>query len=212
MDLSQIFGILAGLTAFLAYGFYFNQIRKGQTIPNPSSWAIWFLVSIINSVTYFQVVGQNLNQAFAALAVMLSMGLIFFYSLHKSRFARISFIEIACFILAIIVGVFWQLTADDRTANLLLQAIYVIAYVPTVAGLLRGTGKEYPVSWITAVIAYSFSIAAILLDYNGDWATFVFPLVNGVMGNGLVVAIIYYKNKSNGQTPQIKRKKVRTKA
>ena len=193
MDLSAIFGILAGITALIAYGFYFKQAQKGQSTPNPSSWAIWLLVGIINSITYFYVLNSNVWQSLIAFAVTFSVAVVFVYSLTKSKFAKVSNIEIICFILAVATGIFWQLTSNNNTANIFLQLVYVISYIPTVVGLLKGTAKEYPTSWITAIIAYTFSLISIALNFNGDWVSILFPLVNGIIGNGLIIFLIYYK-------------------
>lgn len=199
MNLSNIFGLLAGIIALIAYGFYFKQVVKGQSIPNPSSWAIWLLAGIINTFTYFSVVKGNLSQSFIAISVTFSVAVIFIYSLFKGKFSKISGIEIIIFLLSLGIGIFWQLTSNDRISNLLLQGIYVISYIPTISGIIKGTGKEYPVSWITAVIAYIFSIISILLNFQGDWIAIIFPLVNGIIVNGLIVLLIFHKQskKSN---------------
>lgn len=200
MNLSFLFGVLAGITALIAYGLYLKQAIRKQSTPNPSSWAIWLLVGIINSITYFYVVSSNVWQSFIAWAVTFSVLVVFLYSLSKNRFSKISKMEITIFILALIVGIFWQITSNDRISNLMLQIIYVLAYIPTVYGLLKESAKEYPASWITAVIAYTFSILSIALAFNGDWIAIIFPLVNGILGNGLVATIIFYKRLHRGHS------------
>ncbi len=192
MNLSLITGLLAGITILVAYGFYLKQAIKGQSTPNPSSWAIWLIVGIINTITYFSVV-NNIWQTLIAGAVTFSVAVIFVYSFWKGKFTKIKTIEKVIFVLTVIIGIFWQITSNDRVSNLILQFIYMVSYFPTVNGILNGSAKEYPVSWIIAIIAYFLSTISVLSSFNGDWISFLFPMANGLLGNGFVVFLIWYK-------------------
>ncbi|MFA6254754.1 MAG: hypothetical protein WC675_01820 [Patescibacteria group bacterium] len=193
MNYSYIFGLLAGITALIAYGLYFKQIFKGQSTPNPSTWGIWFLIGIINAITYFSVTNDNLWQSFIVIAVTLSVFIILVYARIKGRFARVSNIEIIIFVLALVIGFFWQITSNDRVANLLLQGTYIISYIPTIFGIIKGTGKEHYVAWSTVIVAYLFSTISLLFDPGVDWIAYVHPIVNGLLGNGVIVALILLK-------------------
>ena len=197
MILSNIFGVLAGITALIAYGFYFKQAVRGQSTPNPSTWLIWFIAGIINTFTYFSVVDGNVWQSLFVIAVTFSVFIILIYALSKGKFAKIRSLEIIIFLLALGIGIFWQITANDRISNLLLQGIYVISYIPTVIGLVRRTAKEHYASWLTVVISYSFATLALLANHPEDWIAFVSPIVNGILGNGLIVLLIFSKKIHN---------------
>ena len=202
MNVSYLFGLIAGIIALITYGLYFRQTLKGQSTPNPSTWAIWLLVGIINSITYFSITNNNLWQSFIVIAVTFSVFIVFIYSLFKGKFSRISKIEIIVFILAIAILIFWQMTSNDRVSNLLLQAVYVVSYVPTVSGIIKGTGKEHYVAWIAAFIAYLFSTISIGFDPQVDWVAFVHPIVNGLLGNGVIVGLTLYKKSKNKNLPR----------
>ena len=202
MNVSYLFGLIAGIIALITYGLYFRQTLKGQSTPNPSTWAIWLLVGIINSITYFSITNNNLWQSFIVIAVTFSVFIVFIYSLFKGKFSRISKIEIIVFILAIAILIFWQMTSNDRVSNLLLQAVYVVSYVPTVSGIIKGTGKEHYVAWIAAFIAYLFSTISIGFDPQVDWIAFVHPIVNGLLGNGAIVGLTLYKKSKNKNLPR----------
>lgn len=195
MDISYIFGLIAGITALITYGLYFKQTLKGQSTPNPSTWAIWLLVGIINAITYFSVTNNNIWQSFIVFTVTISVFVVFVYSLFKGKFSKISKTEIIVFILAIAIGIFWQITSNDRISNLLLQVIYVISYIPTINGIIKGTGKEHYIAWIAAFIAYLFSTISVGFDPQVDWIAFVHPIVNGLLGNGIVAVLVFYKNR-----------------
>jgi hypothetical protein len=193
MDVSYTFGLLAGIIALIAYGLYFKQTLGGKSTPNPATWAIWLLVGIINTITYFSVTGNNIWQSLIVIAVTFSVSIVFVYSLFRGKFSKISSMEIAIFILAVAIGIFWQITANDRISNLLLQGIYVISYIPTIFGIIRGTGKEHYVAWAAAFVAYLFSTASVGFDPSVDWIAFVHPIVNGLLGNGFIVALVIWK-------------------
>lgn len=197
MDISYTFGLLAGIVALIAYGLYFKQTLGGKSTPNPSTWAIWLLVGIINAVTYFSVTAGNIWQSLIVIAVTFSVSVVFVYSLFKGKFSKISSMEVTIFILAIAIGIFWQITANDRISNLLLQGIYVLSYIPTIFGIIKGTGKEHYVAWAAAFIAYLFSTASVAFDPGVDWIAFVHPIVNGLLGNGFIVALVLWKKLKN---------------
>lgn len=194
MPLSSLLGALSGLMALVAYGFYFRQAVKGQSTPNPSSWGIWLFAGIINAFTYFSVVGGNIWQSLFVMAVTFSVCVVFIYSLFKGRFTKVTWLEILIFVLALAIGIFWQLTSNDRISNLLLQSIYVLSYIPTVVGLVTGRAKEHYASWLAAVIASLLATLSLLVDFPGDWIAFVSPIVTGLMGDGLVLWLVVKKN------------------
>jgi len=180
----------------VAYGFYISQAVKGQSTPNPASWLIWFIAGIINAFTYFAVVEGNIWQSLFVITVTFAVLVILIYSAAKGRFSRLSRLDVIIFVLAIAVGIFWRTSENDRIANLLLQGIYIISYIPTFSGLVKGTAKEHYASWTAAVVAYSFATLALVVDTPGDWIAYVSPVVNGVIGNGLVVLLVLFQQKS----------------
>lgn len=189
MGISQTFGLLAGLTAIVTYAAYFRQTVKGRSTPNPATWLIWLLVGIINAFTYFTVVGGNIYQSLIVIVVTSCVCIVFIYSLFKGKLTRITRVEFTVLVLALLLGVFWQITKNDRLANLLLQLIYIFSYIPTMNGLLRGTGKEDPTAWFLASTAYLFAAIAVIADFQGDWLALFYPVVSGVLGNGTVAFI-----------------------
>ena len=197
MTLSQTFGLLSGLIALLGYAFYFRQMAKGESTPNPASWGIFFLAGVINTFTYLTVVKGNIWQTLFIIVITICLFCVLVYSLFKGRFTKVKSLEVLIFLMAIGIGIFWQISDNARLANLLLQVIYVIAYIPTFVGLIRGTAKENYVAWLTCVVAYTFATLALLVDFPEDWIAFVSPVVNGILGNGIVVLLIVLASKKS---------------
>ncbi len=190
MLLSQIFGTLSGVFALVAYAMYFRQMAKGDSTPNPVSWLIFFLASVINSFTYFSVVQSNIWQSLFVIVITACLFAVLVYSLFKGKFTKIHPLEIATFVLAILVGIYWQMSDNARIANLALQAIYVIGYIPTYVGLIKGYAKENHASWAVAVVAYIFATFSLVANFPADWIAFVSPILNGIIGNGIVIYLI----------------------
>ncbi len=196
MNISNLLGALAGVAALLAYAAYLRQALRGESTPNPASWGIWFLAGIINAFTYFSVVKGNIWQSLFVIAVTVSVGVVLCYALLKGRFSKITGVEKIIFALALCVGLFWQLTTNDRIANLLLQGIYMISYIPTLVALINARARERPTSWLIAMCSYTLATAAVASNFSGDWIAFISPVVNGLVGNGLVLTVIMGKKQN----------------
>lgn len=201
MDISHFLGLLAGITALVTYFFYFKQVIKNRSTPNPATWIIWVIVGLINLLTFFSVTGNNWWQSFIVIAVFFCMLGIFLYSILRGKISKISVVGYISLILAIIIVGFWQITSNYRISNLLLQGIYVISYIPTGVGIIRGTVKEYHIAWIIAFFAYVFSIGSIWTGPPADWIAYAHPVINGLFGNGIIVALMFYKNWKYRVTP-----------
>lgn len=176
---------LANITVLIVYFTYIKQVIKGSSTPNPSTWIIWFAVTLLNALTYDQIVDSSLKGLIAKLAAILML-IIMIYSLVKGKFSSLKKIDTVALIACVIIGIFWKTTGLVNIANLLLQMILMIAFVPTIIGLIQGSGKEKPLPWILAVVAYVFQISALCLNLEGNYFSLVYPITNGLIGNGSV--------------------------
>jgi len=197
MILSQLFSVIGSLAILSAYGIYFKQMKKGKSTPNPASWGIFFLAGLVNTLTYLSVVEGNIWQSLYVITVTICLFGVVIYSLSKGNFTKVRSLEIVTFIIAIGIGIFWQIADNARVANLLLQSIYVIGYIPTYIGIINNTAKEKYTAWLLAVLGYSFATLSLISDWPSDWIAFVSPILNGILGNGIAVILIvvFLKNK-----------------
>lgn len=195
MDISNAFGLIAGIIGLIAYGLYLKQAIKNQSTPNPTSWGIWFLIGLINAITYFSVTNNDYLKSFLVIAVTVSVLVILVYSFFKGRFSKISIIDAIILILAIVIGIFWQVSSNDRISNLLLQGVYIVSYIPTYLLLIRNKTKEHYPAWTAAFTAYLFSTISLIFSSQVDWIAYVHPIVNGLLGNGIVIGLILYNRR-----------------
>jgi hypothetical protein len=191
--MNHFFIIPSNILLLIVIAIYLNQIRKGQSDPNATTWLIWSVVGLINTLSYIAVVQNDYWQAAITITATGGLTTIFLYSLLKGKFKKLGTVDTVCLILAAIVGALWQISGNADITNISLQAIYVISFIPTVHGILKETHKEKSLAWDLAVIAYSFSVIGVLTTEDFRWQALFYPVVNGVLGNGAVDLAIHYK-------------------
>jgi small basic protein len=172
-------------------------VRSGASTPHPVTWITWVAVSFINLITYYTIVSDSPWKISTAIVGFVSMSIICGYSFFLKSNPKISNFDKIIIVLTIAIGVMWQTTNNDRLANILVQIIFAISYLPTIKGLISGKVKEKPFPWWLAVSSYSLQIIAILIAFNGDFLQLLFPIVNGILGNGSVAVLSTIKNKQN---------------
>lgn len=184
--LATIFNLSSGLG-------YFKQVLKGESTPNPATWFIWVIVTLINGTTYFLVVEKSLWISMIYVMSALVVVSVFVVSLSKGKFTALRSAEGFSLVLAVMVGILWKLTGNPIIANVCLQVILIISFYPTLNGLLKGVAKERPAPWLLASISYIFQIINIFLNHITLWAL-VSPVVN-IAGQGTIGLVAYYQNK-----------------
>lgn len=190
--MSGILSILSSLCILVVYATYFIQVRKGTSIPNPATWLIWTVVILMNSVTYFTVIHGDWVKTIYTVVAAVCVASLSLFSAAKGKFGRIGWTEWVALALCIFVGILWKTTGDAIVANLALQVILFISFIPTAVGLLKKKLCEGPLPWSLATFAYLLTIVALLLDWQpGNAASLAYPIVNGVMGNGLIAVIAW---------------------
>ena len=191
MQINEILGLISGLLIIPVYLIYLFQVKKGYSTPNPATWSIWVIVMLLNGATYFSMIG-DLFESFIAIVVPLLLIILFVYISAKRKFVALGKTEIIILILTFCIGILWKITSAT-ISNLCLQVILLFSFWPTIRGLLKNELSEKPLPWLLAVVAYFFTIAANLSDFSGDYIKLVFPIVNGVIGNGSVAVIAIIK-------------------
>lgn len=188
--MSQFFAVVGNMLMVAVMVAYFKQVMDGASTPNASTWLLWVIVSLMNAVSYFIVVQEDLWQSMIVVVVTAGVTSIFIYSAKNGKFGKIGVIEMICFALAVVVGVMWKTTGNADLANLSLQAIFVISFIPTIHGLLTHKLKEKALPWNLAVASYLFVTAAILTAESFRWIALVYPIANGIFGNGSIALVV----------------------
>jgi len=179
---------MSSIFMLVVFVLYFRQVIQGSSTPNPAAWTIWLITSVMNTVTFYYVAGGTKFLLTAVTASCVFM--VFLYTLSKRKFTKPGKVVLTCFLLAILVGIFWNTTEDPILTNLLLQGILAIAFWPTINGLLKKIAREKALPWGLATIAYSLLILAIVFDWeNSNCVALVHPII-GICGNGSVAFLV----------------------
>ncbi len=192
--MEEILQVSGSLILLLVYFFYLSQAVKGQSTPNPGTWIVWFVIMGINTITYFKVVDDNYLKTAIVFIGFTGITSIMLYSLFKGKFAKLAKIDLILLSLSIIIGIFWQISENANISNLLLQIIIFISFLPTAIGLIQDRLKEKHLPWTLAVIAYSLQTISLTINYDGNIYQLFLPIINGVLGNGLIVIILFCKS------------------
>ncbi len=203
--MSELLSIAASLFMVAVVITYFLQVQNNLSTPNPATWLIWSVVTTMNSISYFFVVNGNWFKFSLSVVVAIGLSTIFLYTLRTGRFGKIGWVEILSFLMAVAIGLVWKTSGNNSLANLSLQVVLAISFIPTIKGLLSRELKERPLPWLLAVSGYSLQVLAILTDWNSDWVALAYPIVNGIFGNGSVAVIIFYQAKQQASKPQPRR-------
>ncbi|MBI2065737.1 MAG: hypothetical protein HYT68_01570 [Candidatus Zambryskibacteria bacterium] len=184
--MTTILAFVASVFTIISVGSYFKQLIKNESIPNPATWLIWLVVTIINTATYFLL--SNRDIWISLVSVVLTVGIlsIFIFAMVNGKFIKLGRIEVISLLLAITVGVFWQVSNDPKLANVALQLVFLISFYPTIIGLLKHHLRESPLPWFSASISYILQILIVFININSIGIVgFAFPVIN-LIGNGTV--------------------------
>lgn len=201
--MTEAFSLIANLLIIVVMATYLHKVVSGTTTPNTATWLIWLVVMTINTLTYYQVVGGNLKEVGISALATAGIIAIFVYSLFRGKFSRIGAIDGVVLALAIVIGAIWQTTGDAVLANLALQVVLLISFIPTAHGLVTGILRDHPLPWVIAVLSYCFQVLTVLSGAEGwTWPELAFPILNGIIGNGSVLCIIVWKRPVMDNQPE----------
>lgn len=148
---------------------YIWLLVKRKIRPALAMWIIFCIAIVMSMITYlsdgnYTFSDNIMNTVDLAYVIIVSIA-IFIFGEKDSRFTPF---DRWCLAAVLLIVVFWMITRDHRTANILIQCILVIAYFPVVKRLY-GSGKNTePFSvWIGMLVAPAIS----LLSSKGILAT-----------------------------------------
>jgi hypothetical protein len=148
---------------------YIWLLVKKEIKPALAMWLFFSVAILMSMVTYlsdseYGFLDNIMNTADLIYVATICI-IIFIYGDKGSKFTRF---DKGCLVIVLLIVVFWIFTQNHKVANLLIQAILVIAYFPVVRRLLRSQENTEPFSvWIGMLVAPSIA----LLSSEGTLAT-----------------------------------------
>ncbi len=156
-DYHIVLGVIAAIIGICSYPLYLRDILKGLSKPHVFSWFVWFLLT---GITFLIQLSEG-GGAGSIVAGIESLCCLTIAVLAYTRGEReITRSDWACFVLALIAVVLWQLADAPLLAVVMLIVADTLALIPTLRkSYLRPhqeTASQYALSsfhWIIAIIA-----------------------------------------------------------
>lgn len=191
--MAGLFTVISGVLMIASIAIYLVRLFRGVTTLNPVTWVINAIAMTLNNLTFNDIVRGNAFENVPGLLVNASFFLIVAHAFIKGH-AKLVRGDVYVFILAAAIGMVWWISGDAFIANVALQVIFLISFWPTFIGLLEGR-RDHPIPWLLAVASYGFQILTIVTNRpDWTWHSLVFPVVNGLFGNGSIAFAAWRRN------------------
>lgn len=195
IDAKILFAIIASILAAIGNISYIREIIKGKVEPHPYTWFVW---SIVSMTTFFG--GLAKGAGIGALPTGIAEGftiVIFILSLKGLRHIRAVHIRAIdnYFLAAALLGLIpWALTKDPTVSVIIVVAIDVIAFMPTLRKTWMRPEGERPLLYGMNVARHALTLFS-LRTYNV--ATTLHSIAMICM-NFLMVVFMSKKSRSGG--------------
>ncbi len=195
---SAVLGLAAAAIHLSAYAVYARQTGRGETRLNTATWILWVFLSALNAASYLMMSGDPAKAAVAcAGAAACTVTLAF--ALLKGRASPIAPWDGAALAAGLAAAGAWWVWRSAATANLILQAGFVISMVPTYRAILRDPRAEKPLPWLMWGTAYAVTLATVILRWRGHPADLAYPGINLVTHSGVGWCVILLSRARRGK-------------
>ena len=166
------------------YARYVVGILRGEMRPNMATWTLWIFLSSLNSASYLVMSGDPLK---SAVAIAGTTGCLITYAvaMRKGVMQPLNSWDRAALGSGFVAAAAWIAFRSASSANLILQAGFLISMIPTYRGLLADRNAEKPAPWLLMAGAYAVNGAVVALRWDGHPAQFAYPLINIVSHAGV---------------------------
>ena len=194
-NLAVICAILAVILILAGNIKYLLDLINGKIIPTKSTWIIAFSVTSLSISTFlatrFDLISGAAGLAdFSAATFVLPM-IIFKFRHEKIHFARF---EKYYLVAALICLMFWLISNNPFQANLLVQILGTIGYLPTIHNILvNKKSHESKMAWTIWLTASFLSLYPAFSQHN--FLAIIYTLRCIVMG-GTVCLLTWKYSKS----------------
>ena len=172
--MKEYFALAVALIWFFGHVFYLRQIIRKNIFPTLSTWIIFSVATGLNMASYLVASNKDLvsgsiiiTDALVCFLIVVAVAIFTYSGLRFKPFEKYYLIS------AMGIVVFWAMTGNAFVANLLVQALIVVGYAPTIQNLIYST--KNPETYVT----WSISLGAAILS--------LYPII----ANGNLLASIY---------------------
>lgn len=193
--LPTILGLAAAGLHVFTYGLYFRALRRGHARPNPATWLIWTVLGLIG-VSTFQKASHDFATGLQFIAGVGGCASVFLYAMRAGKRTPFGWVEWAGIATIPCAFYAWGLKDGHVLANVLINVVSAIAFVPMWRRLWRNPSLEQPVLWGLWSFAYAITLANVLLHHEPGLVLLLGPIM-GVVGQG-VTALLALRSRGRG--------------
>ena len=175
--------VIASSLALVGNIPYLINVVKGKTKPHPYTWLVW---SIVSCVVFFGQVAKGAGIGAIPTAVSEIFTIIIFLFSLKYGFKNPPKIDKYFLIFALLGLIPWILTKDPTLSVIIVVAIDLIAFVPTLRKTYFHPETETPLLFGTNALRHSIALGA-LSSYN--IATMLHSVVMIIVNSMMVLFI-----------------------
>ncbi|MFA6042521.1 MAG: hypothetical protein WCV85_01215 [Patescibacteria group bacterium] len=197
-SLSLLLGGVLILVNLTAIGFYFYQDRRGGITPNPAAWAIWFVVTVVNLLTY-QTGTHDWVKAINSVVSTFNCTLMFSYCLWKGRMRQVTKRDKIAICIAVGAILCWVFSGNAWYGNVFIQMAIAISFFTMVSSVWGGKHTERPLPWVLWTVCHALTFCIVLLRWDGQFLALLYPGL-GVLFNSIATLVIFIKKPKNALT------------
>lgn len=180
MEALHLLALTAGAINIWAFWLYNRDTLTGGTKPDPTTWFVWAVVTVIQAWTY-----DEMDVHWTTLVVMVSDTTLcvvtFFYQYYAGKFDKLD--RRGWQILGGSAGilVLWKVTSSPTLANFLIQIPYAMAFWPTIRKARDGETVEVPKVWILFTLSFVIALDLVAFKNPENLWKYYSPVVAVVM-------------------------------
>lgn len=186
MNVKEIVGFIGVLLTFVGYIPYIKDVLHKKTRPHIYTWFTWALLSFI--IFALQISDHAGPGAYVTLASGVICFIIFLLALRQGE-KDITTTDTVLLCMAFVSLILWIFAKQPVLSTILIVAVDVIAFLPTVRKSWYKPHQETAVSFIITAVRHGLSVIA-LDQYT--IVTGTFP-ITWVVVNSLFVCMLYVR-------------------
>ena len=190
--LSAIASILLMVIGML---WYTQETKNKNNKPNIVVLFLWALLAIINTITYYIIVGDLWESGLSFTSVAANIYVLIILVLHKNYIVLKRDILIVGIGIIVITG--FVVSMNIKEIHIILQIVNTLSYIPLIIGIVDKKGKEPLGPWVVIYIASIANLVTVFVHYSDYWS-----LINPVRSLCLqTIVIIFIKIKEMKSVP-----------
>lgn len=190
MERSEKLAILASIMHLSAYAVYNTTALRGGNQPNLVPWAIWGVMSVLNTLTYKRQTGDAIKAMLSFTGCVAAIATFVVALAMDGGFRSMSKIDTIALCAGILAIVVWKL-GSVKYANFCVIAGVTAGFIPFYKVLWHNPHAERPLAWILWVFATGLGVVVVAMrPESRKKSDFIQPAIFWLLHASVLVLII----------------------